>query len=132
MFKGYIIKQLLEERKITKKRLFEYLNTSASGLDTIINKGNPTASTLEKIADFFNVSVDTFFERNIENIPSNINIGHNITGLVNHVTGDITLSECQKELEHLKTLLQEKDKMIHEKDKQLEEKERLIQILMTK
>ena len=121
MFNGQKINKLIEERHITKKSLFEYMGTSASGLDSIIKNCNPTAEKIEQIADFFQLPIDYFFDRNN---PGNItSIGHQITGDGNRVTGDIGLSECQKEIEHLRQLLEEKEKAIADK-------ERTIQILM--
>jgi hypothetical protein len=43
----------------------------------------------------------------------------------NKISGDITLSECRKEIEHLNALLEEKERVITEK-------ERTIQILIQK
>ncbi len=121
MFNGQKINKLIEERHITKKSLFEYMGTSASGLDSIIKNCNPTAEKIEQIADFFQLPIDYFFDRNN---PGNItSIGHQITGDGNRVTGDIGLSECKKEIEHLRQLLEEKEKAIADK-------ERTIQILM--
>lgn len=127
MFKGQIINKLIEKNNTTKKALSEYVGISYNQIFRIIDgKAMPQADNLEKIADYFDVSMDLFFDRHPSNSNKNsTNIGHTVTGLVNNITGDISLSECQKELEHLRTLLQEKEK-------QLEEKERLIQILMTK
>ena len=121
MFNGQKINKLIEERHITKKSLFEYMGTSASGLDSIIKNCNPTAEKIEQIADFFQLPIHYFFDRNN---PGNItSIGHQITGDGNRVTGDIGLSECKKEIEHLRQLLEEKEKAIADK-------ERTIQILM--
>ena len=126
MFKGQIINTLLTNKKASKKDLIDFVGLSKSQVYKIINgEAMPQADNLERIADFFNVSMDIFFDRKIDAESASIQIGHTVTGLVNNITGDISLSECQKELEHLRTLLQEKEK-------QLEEKERLIQILMTK
>lgn len=133
MFKGITIKRLLEERNITKKSLIEYLETSPSVLDKIINNGNPTASNIERIADFFNVSIDVFFDRSIGGgeTPS-IQIGHTVSGSGNTLNGDIALSECKAKLDHIQELLKEKDLQIELMRSQLLDKERLIQVLMTK
>ena len=110
MFNGQKINKLIEERHITKKSLFEYMGTSASGLDSIIKNCNPTAEKIEQIADFFQLPIDYFFDRNN---PGNItSIGHQITGDGNRVTGDIGLSDCQKEIEHLRQLLAAKEESI--------------------
>ena len=41
-----------------------------------------------------------------------MNVGHHVNGNGNNVSGDITLSECQKELAHLQQLLEEKERTI--------------------
>lgn len=64
MFKGYIIEQLIRERKIKKADVYRYADIQKATLDNIIKGTNvPNCNTLEKIADFFNVSIDIFFER---------------------------------------------------------------------
>lgn len=64
MFKGYIIEQLIRERKIKKTDVYRYADIQKATLDNIIKGTNvPNCNTLEKIADFFNVSIDIFFER---------------------------------------------------------------------
>ena len=63
MYNGNIIRQLLVERNIPNKELLRYIGTEANpSLAQIVN-GNPTVKRLEKVADFFGVSMDTFFER---------------------------------------------------------------------
>ncbi len=39
-------------------------------------------------------------------------IGHSVNGNGNLVSGDIRLNECQREIEHLKELLSEKERTI--------------------
>lgn len=64
MFKGYIIEQLIRERKIKKADVYRYADIQKATFDNIIKGTNvPNCNTLEKIADFFNVSIDIFFER---------------------------------------------------------------------
>jgi hypothetical protein len=84
--------------------------------DYLYEKTCMATDTLEKLARFFKVPVSYFFDENSS--PNNyINANNHSVALGNNsVTGDISLSNCQKELEHLKQLL--------------EEKERLIQVLM--
>lgn len=64
MFKGYIIEQLIRERKVKKADVYRYADIQKATLDNIIKGTNvPNCNTLEKIADFFNVFIDIFFER---------------------------------------------------------------------
>lgn len=96
MYNGQIIKELLKKRGLLVKDLLEYLypdpqkrNGSIKQLET----GNPTVKTLEKIADFFQVSMDVFFER-----PQYTS----------------TNNEAEIKIEGLERLLEEKDKRIEE------------------
>ncbi len=63
MYNGNIIRQLLVERNIPNKELLRYIGTEANASLAQIVNGNPTVKRLEKVADFFGVSMDTFFER---------------------------------------------------------------------
>lgn len=131
MFKGLIIEELLKERKILKKDMQRMCSMSPSVLDNIISKGNPTAASLEKIADFFDLPIDYFFKRNFfpTNPIGNISgVGHKIQNGQNN----IMLENQEKEIEHLKTLIVEKEQMIKEKEQMIKEKERFIQLLMNK
>lgn len=124
MFNGLKINELLEERKISKVNLYNSIKISKKGLDDLINGTHmPKVTYIESIADFFKIPIDYLFDREIE--PASISIGHQVKGNGNKVSGDITLSECQKEIEHLKALLEEKERVITEK-------ERTIQILINK
>lgn len=126
MYNGLIINQLLFNQKIKKNRLIEHLKTSASGMESIIG-GNPTVKKLEPVADFFGVSMDIFFEREVSFTKEGNNIG-TVNGNGNKVQqGHVNVMQDsqEKEIEHLKIRLEEKERL-------LEEKERLIQVLMNK
>ena len=69
MFKGERIKVLLEEKNVTKKSLADAVNISTLGLDGIIAGSNVRAGNLEKIADFFKLPIDYFFDREVELNP---------------------------------------------------------------
>ena len=116
--------QLIDEKRIVKTKLCEELGISVMTLNNFLTKGSEIGSSkLERIADKFQVPIDYFFEREVD--ISSVSVGHQVKGNGNNISGDISLSECKKELEHVKTLLEEKDKIISEK-------ERLIQVLMNK
>lgn len=124
MFNGLKIKELLEKKGIQQNTFCLDTGISKSNFWVWIEgKSKPGADALEKIADYFNVPMDFFFDRDIK--PSGVNIGHQVKGNGNKISGDITLSECRKEIEHLNALLEEKERVITEK-------ERTIQILMNK
>lgn len=63
MYNGNVIKQLLLDKKVPNKELLKYIGTEANASLAQIVNGNPTVKRLEKVADFFGVSMDTFFER---------------------------------------------------------------------
>lgn len=65
MFDGKIIEKLLRDRGMKKKELLDAVGwTSQSQLVQFI-EGNPTAQSLEKVADVFGCSIDVFFKREI-------------------------------------------------------------------
>ena len=74
------------------------------------------SSKLERIADFFKLPIDYFFDRDIYVDNS---IGHHVNGNGNKVSGDITLSECKNELEKLRLLIKEKEERIKDKDEMI-------------
>lgn len=121
MFNLQRVKDIAEKCNISQKELCERAGIKVS---TFYALKNPTSTTIESIANILHCSIDEFFDREIE-AESYIAIGHQVKGNGNKVSGNISLSECQKELEHFKTLLVEKEKIINEK-------ERTIQILMNK
>lgn len=124
MFNGQKIKELLDLAGITQKEFSKRVGITEQSLYGYYNPGaNPTSKILEKIANELKCSLDYLFDR--ESDCSNINVGHQIKGNGNKVSGDITLTECRKEIEHLRALLEEKEKV-------MAEKERLIQVLMNK
>lgn len=78
MFKGYIIEELINERRVKKDDVYRFADIQKATLDNIIKGTNiPNCNTLEKIADFFNVPIDIFFERDI-NIKDNTMYNGNV------------------------------------------------------
>ncbi len=63
MYNGKKILELLAERNLKQKDLLEALQTRENGSVSRFVKGDIKASRLEEIADFFSVSIDTFFVR---------------------------------------------------------------------
>ena len=104
MYNGLKIKELLVERKLSNKQLLDYIGIVHNGSLASFLRGNPTAKNLEKIADFFQVSIDTFFDRN-----GSYSVTDN-----EHVTSEkmIAFSEHEKEISAMKLLLAEKERLI--------------------
>jgi transcriptional regulator with XRE-family HTH domain len=111
---GLIVDKLRHERKVKKITLYNHLGITKNTLnDYLTEKTNMTFETVQKIADFFKVPISYFFEDS-----PNGNITQTGKGNTASIYGNISLSDCQKEVEHLRALL--------------EEKERLIQVLMNR
>lgn len=102
MYNGHIINELLIKQKKQAKDLLNYLQINTNGSLTQIVKGNPSASRLEKIADFFCVSTDTFFTREIP--ITDINSSGNISSA--------QLVHLDSKVKNLQSLIEEKDKRI--------------------
>ncbi len=94
MFKGDRIQELLKERKKTKKDLYEAIGLSAVGLKKVLDGADLRASNLEKIADYFELPIDYFFDREIE------------------IDKEGYSQEAQKEIKLLREILSEKERLI--------------------
>lgn len=121
MYNGQIINRLIEKSGLRKTELLSQLDMQYKSLQTII-EGNPTVKSLEKIADFFKVPMDYFFDRKIEISDPALSITGN-GNKVQHGDGNVMIETQAKEIEHLNQLLAEKEKAIADK-------ERTIQILL--
>lgn len=111
MFRAEKIADLIESCKLSKKEFCEKVDISVQTLDNTLKGSEIGSRKLERIADFFKVPMDYFYDRGVE-LDEKWHIGHSINGNGNKVSGNISLSECQKEIEHLKLLLQEKERTI--------------------
>ena len=116
MYNGQNVKYLYEKKGFRQIDII-----MASGLkettflNTLREGANPTAKSLEAIADALECPIDAFFDRD-KIIPTRDHIGHSVTGNGNRVSGDIALSECQREIAHLRELLQEKEERLKDKE----------------
>lgn len=109
MFRPERIAALIEEQKLTKKKFCELVDIAVQTLDNTLKGSELGCIKLERIADFFYVPMDYFYDR--EKSQSH-NIGHNITGNHNKVNGNISVNEYEKEIVYLKELLAEKERTI--------------------
>lgn len=115
MFSPEKIIELMQARDLQKVQVYEALGMSRQGFSQILaGNARPNLENLEKLADFFGVSIDYFFGR--QHFAGNIG-NTQING--NYVGGNLVVNE----IAHLKELLQEKEI-------QLQEKERTIRILL--
>ena len=128
MYNGLIINRLLEDRRLKKVELIDYLEypreAGNSSLKQIIT-GNPTVKKLEPIADFFQVSMDVFFERKVSFSPSTSIVNGNVNAIGNGNTITISENEYKLKIENL-------EKLLDEKDKRIETLETLVEVLQNK
>ena len=101
---------LIEQKKITKKQFCKDVSLSPTTLANMQTREDYEigSNRLVAIADYFNVSLDYFFDR--ENM--NVNFGHTVTGNDNCVSGNIMVSQYATQIEHLTELLNEKERTI--------------------
>lgn len=121
MYNGHIINQLLSDRNIKKKDFMQAVGWSSGTQYRQAVNGNPTAATLEKIADFFSVPIDLFFER------ENPYYEHcNVVGHGNNVQNyNSVIYNEQKEKDHAEALA----RLIEEKDNHIKTLQKMIAIL---
>ena len=100
MFNGQVINELIEKNKAKKVDVYTYAEISKAALDNLIKGANlPNCKTLERIADFFGVSMDVFFNREKPYQTFSTNDLNN-------------LQLFKDKIELLEKLLEEKDKRI--------------------
>ena len=121
MYNGLILKELLKQQNKKQVDLIRYMNWNGSGsVASFINR-NPTASQLEKVADFFGVSIDTFFIRQGSEAQKNNVIGNGNT------VGNISINDAALNTEN--EFLKDKIKQL---EKQIEILEKFNKVLMDK
>jgi transcriptional regulator with XRE-family HTH domain len=120
------IKDLAEKKGITLRELAERAGIKYTSLYTLMKKGSTNTATLESIAKVLDVSAGYFFDE-IPTITQTGNVsgrdgvhGHSVN--VGGGTARIELDnkDKDKEIEHLKELLAEKEARIADKDKMIE------------
>lgn len=104
MYNGQIIKALLKERKLLIKDLVKALGLNEkNGLRALLDR-DPKVSRLEEVADFFGVSMDTFFIRTKQPHISVVGNKNNVACL--------TVGAQEEKIANLNALIEEKDKRI--------------------
>lgn len=105
MYNPRKIIELVEANNVRYKELLNYLGKNWNGSLLAVIKGDIRVSLLEKIADFFGVPVDTFFDRECQN--NCVSVG-GTQNLVHH----FSINSDNSSIKHLELLLEEKDKRI--------------------
>lgn len=124
------LQKLVSESKLNKVQIAERCGFTRVTLDNALQGADVKISTIESLAGVLGVSVGYFFEEEgsisqSNNGNSNVLVGHDNNG---HIAIDECkgkLENAQREIEHLKEVIDGKNQII-------EEKERLINVLMNK
>lgn len=112
MYNPQKIKKLLTDAGIKNNELLKYLGKNWNGSLDYVIKGDIRVSKIEKIADFFGVPIDTFFEREMSN--NGVVIGGE-GNRVHHVSVNSNVVALEK----LEALVKEKETLIEEKEKRI-------------
>jgi transcriptional regulator with XRE-family HTH domain len=95
------------------------LNPKQNSIQSLIT-GNPTAKRLEQIADFFNVTIDTFFIREGGIELSSTDSKNGLKSASAYV--------LQQEVKHRDDVIKFKDDMLREKDERIKLLEELLEV----
>lgn len=123
------LQALMSQSKINNSSLASLSGLSDVTISKILNGADAKISSIERIAEALNVPVGYFFD---DSVINQVNSGKSNVLVGRDNNGQISVSECQDrledallEIEHLKDIIDGKDKLI-------DEKERLINVLMSK
>lgn len=126
---GLKIKELMVQEKIDIPELAKKLGKTKQAVYDMLEKKDVNTSLLRDLSSIFNVPISIFF---VEDPITNSTTGNSNIVVGRDNNGQISISECQDrledallEIEHLKEIIEAKDKLI-------DEKERLINVLMNK
>ncbi len=145
MYNGKIISKLLKERNLSPKALLSYLGVKDNGSVTRFMGPDIKASRLEQIADFFGLSIDTFFTREYKNGDNILSIDGAVATSGGHAeyhaVGKIS-SRVREQADKIKFLeaklkaaddsLKDKETILKEKDSRIQLLERMLNILESK
>lgn len=106
MYNSQKVIDLLKERGLKKKQLVSYLNyPEKAGIGQVLT-GDIRVSKIEKVADFFGVPIDAFFDREVK---------VDLVEYVNDQPADDTSAQLSMAYERekvLRSLIEEKDRRI--------------------
>lgn len=95
MFNGRKIKELIEEKGLAYKDVYESIGMTGTTFFNITSgEGNPKADNLEKLADFLKCPIDIFFERKFSTASTS---SDNISVVIENA-GEVTLPKRLFEL----------------------------------
>jgi DNA-binding Xre family transcriptional regulator len=127
-------------QKISISEIARRLGVSQASLSQMLKRDSIKFSTVQRIADVINVSVNKLVD---EMHPDDTQHGHTASASNSMVAGNIEvidyshsticpeqLQEAHRKIASLEARLEQIDKLLAEKDNVIGEKERLIQILL--
>lgn len=97
--------ELIESSGVKNKELLDFMGKNWNGSVDAVIKGDIRVSKLEKIADFFGVPVDAFFDREVT--AGGVNVG-GVRNKVHH----FSIANGDPDVKNLQSLIEEKDKRI--------------------
>ena len=133
MYNGLIIEEMLRNAKMTKKDFIKALGYEgksgySSTLGQLVN-GNPSVRRLEKVADFFVVSMDTFFVRDNFKTNKHVVLSRDTVNQAEVIDQEAKCKILEQQVENLNALLTERNALITEKDKRIETLEFALKLL---
>lgn len=107
----HLIRYFAEKNKITLRELANRIGKKEDALQKIIRNGSTNTKTIEEIAKVLDVPVGALFDNESLN-NQNIVSGHdNVTSIFGNSIS-VKLADKDKEIEHLKMIIKEKERTI--------------------
>lgn len=107
----HLIREFAEKNKITLRELATRIGVKEGAIQKIIKNGSTNTKTLEEIAKILNVPVGVFFDNETCNSQNIVTGNGNVTSIYGNSIS-VKLADKDKEIEHLKMLLEEKERTI--------------------
>lgn len=126
------IRELQNKKKISTKDFSKEIGvTSQTIYDYYSEKSQISIKNLRKIAEFFNVSVGYFFDKNPNGMNGNSIVGNNNKqGII--ISQNSEIDKLKSELSSCKELLRAKEEHLEELRQRLIDKDELIEMLKNK
>lgn len=120
------LEALIRNHGVTKVELASSIGLTSQTIANILNGADAKVSSIQKIAAYFGIPAGYLVDEvPLQSTKGNSNI---VVGRDNN--GNITMAECQNQLDDALKEVKHLKEVIDAKDKLLQEKERLINVLM--
>ena len=107
MFKPEKLYALIKQKELSNKEFFDKVKISPQAWRNTCSGGDIGIRKVERIADYFGLSIEYFFDRDQSG-----SVGHNVNGILNNVSGNIITGRYETEISYLKQLVEEKERTI--------------------